>query len=102
MRIPVQGIQVAQRGYRVPDSNMRSEDRCTDINDGHRCQLLAHDDDQHCAMVHFDIGAARGNRRKAVVEYRRWGAPWTKPTPGQATLKWAPTFPAVESSTPVS
>jgi hypothetical protein len=76
----------------------RHDDQCVEVDDfAHRCQLLAHEDGQHVAMVKFDVLARRGNRWHAGVEYRRWGQLWTKPEPGQATLRWAPTFPRLET-----
>ena len=56
---------------------------------------MPHDDDQHAAMVTFDVSGARGNRRPATVEFRTWGAPWTKLAPGEGRLDWA-TMPMVE------
>jgi hypothetical protein len=73
------------------------EDRCTSVGAHEtRCQLLTHDDDQHVAMIKHDITPVRGFRKRSVADYRMWGEPWIGPTPGQAPLGWALTFPRVE------
>jgi hypothetical protein len=60
------------------------QDRCINV-DPHstRCQLLTHDDDQHCAMIRQELSPARYARRPSYIDYRTWGEPWTGPTPGQ-------------------
>ena len=67
-------------------------DRCADVDQSVRCQLLLHHDGQHAAMISFEAFARYPNR---VSEYRQWGEPWTKARPGQGPLPWAATFPRV-------
>lgn len=71
---------------------VRDDDRCLDITrKGVRCQLFTHVDNQHVAMV--DADPAAPFERKWVF----WGTYWTGPIPGEAPIRWAATFPRVES-----
>jgi hypothetical protein len=70
--------------------------RCTSIDQGDRCHLFEHDDDQDIAMISHPVQASRASRRSyrplPAPEFRTWGQPWTGPTPGESPLRWAPTM----------
>lgn len=67
--------------------------RCTSVDQGDRCQLIQHDDDQHVACIRFE--QTRGGR-DFISEYRTWGAEWMKGRPGVDGLRWSPTFPGAQ------
>jgi hypothetical protein len=62
-------------------------DRCTAVDDfGIRCQLQPHLDDEHCAMVPFDVVGARGKRRLAGSGTSTFGTKPPTGSLGQATV----------------
>jgi hypothetical protein len=78
-----------------------NQDRCESVDDGVRCQLFIHDDDQHAALIFDEIDertARRARIQARKAEYKTWGEPWTKARPGEGLLPWAGDFPRAESN----
>jgi hypothetical protein len=73
-----------------------NQDRCESVDDGVRCQLFIHDDDQHAALIFNEIDewTARRARIQARKADTKLGANrGQRPVPARGLLPWAGDFP---------
>jgi hypothetical protein len=78
-----------------------NQDRCESVDDGVRCQLFIHDDDQHAALIFNEIDewTARRARIQARKADTKLGANrGQRPVPARGLLPWAGDFPRAESN----